>query len=55
MEELNNLWFNLLFLKQGTPGNVCQKPLYLKMWKERQRLVCAENYYFCLFIYLFLN
>ena len=29
MYQLNNLWFDLWFLKQGTPSNACQKPLYL--------------------------
>ena len=51
MEQLNNLWFNLWFLKQGTPSNVCQKPLYSKICEKKGK--CWSVQKTIIFIFLF--
>ena len=35
MEQLNSLWFNLWFFKEGTPNMVYQKPLYSKICEKK--------------------
>ena len=47
MDQLNNLWF----LKQGTPGNICQKPLYSKIYEKKAKTSLCRK---LLFLFYFI-